>query len=280
MFFSIGKPKRVTLHNHPQAQWVLLNASKGLLGPRITRVKSTEQRFFQYFTIKMVKGLAVTPLLTLESARDLLFKAPQPFGAVTGFYKEHLSLVDSHAIFKDSITERHPAAPNLNLSALQSFVRILNLPDTDSEEINHRHSGDGTHKKEIPFRDVCFVNSGGNGESDLIVVVVVVSVTVRAIEPVEVEVDVAAVGVIVVVIVVVVVVAVEVEAVVVVVSCNHGNSTSNSNSNCNNNSTSYSSSSGSSFGSNSNGHSGNILYKVEVIMAVVLAVIVVVIVLV
>lgn len=66
--------------------------------------------------------------LKFKSARDFLFKAPQPFGAVTCFYEEHLSLVDCHAMFKDSVTEHHPEALNLNLSKVQSFFRVLNPP--------------------------------------------------------------------------------------------------------------------------------------------------------
>lgn len=66
--------------------------------------------------------------LKFKSARGLLFKAHQPFGAVTRFHEEHLSLIDSHVLFKDSVTEHHPGALNLNLSTVQSFFRVLIPP--------------------------------------------------------------------------------------------------------------------------------------------------------
>lgn len=62
--------------------------------------------------------------LKFKSARDLFFKAPQPFGAVTCFYEKHLPLIDIHAMFKDSATEQRPGALNLNLSTVQSFFSL------------------------------------------------------------------------------------------------------------------------------------------------------------
>lgn len=115
-----------TLNDHPQAQKVLFYEEMWH-GPRITRVSRTEQTFFQSLLTRLGDMLMYSPL-KFKSARDLLFKAPQPFGAVTCFYEEHLSLIDSHAMFKDSVTEHRPGALNLNLSTVQSFFRVLNPP--------------------------------------------------------------------------------------------------------------------------------------------------------
>ena len=82
---------------------------------------------FQSLSTWLGDRLMYSPL-KFKSVRDLLFKAHQPFGAVTCFHEEHLSLTDSHAMFKDSATEHHPGALNLNLSTVQSFFTVLNLP--------------------------------------------------------------------------------------------------------------------------------------------------------
>lgn len=50
------------------------------------------------------------------------------------FHEEHLSFTDSRAMFKDSVTENHPGALNLNLSTFQSHSRILHPPLSLSQD--------------------------------------------------------------------------------------------------------------------------------------------------
>lgn len=64
--------------------------------------------------------------LEFQSVKDLLFRASQLFKAGTSSHKEHLSLTDIHAMFKDPVSEHQPAEVNLNLSAVQSFFRGFN----------------------------------------------------------------------------------------------------------------------------------------------------------
>ncbi len=100
-------------------------------GPRITGVNKTEQTLFQSLPTWFGDRIRYSQLKS-KSERDLLFKAHQPIGAVTCFHEEHLSLTESHAMFKDSVTEHHPGALNLNLSTVQSFFRVLKPPTSIS----------------------------------------------------------------------------------------------------------------------------------------------------
>lgn len=60
----------------------------------------------------------------LHAQVQIFSKPLQPFGAVTCFQEEHLSLIDSHAMFEDSVTEHHPEALSLNLSTVESFFSL------------------------------------------------------------------------------------------------------------------------------------------------------------
>lgn len=64
--------------------------------------------------------LAQVPICERFALQSQLLKAG------TSFHKEHLSLTDIHAMFKDSVSEHQPAEVNLNLSAVQSFFRGFN----------------------------------------------------------------------------------------------------------------------------------------------------------
>lgn len=66
---------------------------------------------------------AVLPARVWTCEEDLPFRANHLPDAVTCFHEEHLPLIDIHATFKDSVSERHPGDANLNLSTVQSLSR-------------------------------------------------------------------------------------------------------------------------------------------------------------